>query len=551
MTEIYLLALVISLASALAILMRKLRQPLIVSYLLAGATLSALGLVTSEQLQFLAFLPEIGLAFLLFLIGMELDLGECQRLGKNIVIGAIGQVVITAAALYFLKGNLILALALSFSSTILVVKLLLERKELSSLHGKLAVGILLLEDLLAILVLMFLSTGHSSPLLIFIKGAVLIWVALFSGKRILPKIFRWTSENSELLFLTGVAWCLLFVSLSLFIGFSVGIGAFLAGVSLAQSVYRGQISGRIKPLRDFFIMLFFLDLGTSLSFSAISGNWNLALFILGYTFLIKPLIFFITLTWLRFRVHTAFQTAILLSSISEFSLIILVTAGKLGLVGAEIISPVIFTTVVSFVLSALLVSQKRVVYGVAKVVLKKLERKGVVGVSFFPNESQQFVNHAILIGCHRSGSVVLPMLRKIFGDNLLVVDFNPDVIDSLKNSFVPCLYGDVADPEIADLLNLKQAGLVVSTVRDLSDNLALLDALEKAQSKAIIIITAGDSAEAVTLYERGAHHVSLPLLLEGDSISRLIFDHRESLSDLAKQKDRKLGELKRAEIHRS
>ena len=139
MTEIYLLALVICLASTLAILMRKLRQPLIVSYLMAGAVISAFHLVRSEQLSFLAFLPEIGLAFLLFLIGMELDLNEFRRLGKNILFVTLGQVALTTIILYFFWGNIILALALSFSSTILVVKLLLEGKELSSLHGKLAV----------------------------------------------------------------------------------------------------------------------------------------------------------------------------------------------------------------------------------------------------------------------------------------------------------------------------------------------------------------------------------------------------------------------------
>jgi len=261
--------------------------------------------------------------------------------------------------------------------------------------------------------------------------------------------------------------------------------------------------------------------------------------------LIKPAVFFGILTFLRFRVHTAFQTAILLSSVSEFSLIILVLAGQLGFIGREILSPVVFATVVSFIFSSMLVTHKGKIYGLIKTYLKRLERKGVLRIGFFPENRQSFVEHAVLIGCHRSGGVVLPILRKIFGDNLIVVDFNPDVIEELKNSFVPCLYGDLADPEIAELLNFKDASLVVSTVRDLSDNLVLLDALEKAQSKATIVITAADVAEAITLYERGAHHVSLPLLLEGNSIGHLISEHRETLKDLAQERERKLGELKR------
>ncbi len=551
MTEIYLLAAVLTLASGLAILMRKIRLPLIVSYLLAGMLLSAFGLVRPEQLQFLSFLPEMGLAFLLFLVGMELDLGEFRSLGKSVLLAALGQVAITAIFLYLLWGNPVLALALSFSSTILVVKLLLEGKELASLHGKFSVGILLVEDLLAVLLLMGLSGGAGSVWWVVLRGLFLIWAAIFLGKRLLPGLFRLTAENTELLFLTGIGWCLLFVSLSLFLGFSLGVGAFLAGVSLAQSVYRSQISGRIKPLRDFFIMIFFIDLGASLSLSALSGAWWSALGLAAYVVLVRPAVFFGILTVSKFRVHTAFQTGILLSSISEFALIILVVAGKMGQVPTEILSPVVFAAVLSFIFSSVMVTHKGVIYAALKGGLKRLERPGAISVGFFPGEKLDFSQHAVLVGCHRSGQLILPVLKKIYGNNLIVVDFNPEVIEQLKNSFVPCLYGDVSDPEIAEMLALKQADLVVSTVRDLTDNLALLDALEKSQSKATVVITASDTKEAITLYERGAHHVSLPLLLEGGSIGRLIADHQGKLGDLAKDREKKLGELKRAEVHRA
>ncbi|MBI4099464.1 cation:proton antiporter, partial [Candidatus Microgenomates bacterium] len=418
MTEIYLLALVISLASGLAILMRRLRQPLVVSYLLAGGLLSLFGLVRPEQLQFLAFLPEIGLAFLLFLVGMELDLGEFRTLGKNVLVATVCQVAIATGFFWLLLGNWVLALALAFSSTILVVKLLLEGKEISALHGKLAVGILLTEDMLAVLALMFISSARLD-VLVLLKGLFLIWLAIFAGKKLLPNLFRLTADNTELLFLTGIGWCLLFVSGAAFLGFSVGIGAFLAGVSLAQSVYRSQISSRIKPLRDFFIMIFFIDLGTGLSFSALSGLWGVTLAILAYVILIKPLIFFLTFVVLRFRVHTAFQTGILLSSISEFSLIILVVAARAGLVGKEFLSPVIFAAVVSFVLSSLLVTHKQLVYRFVKIWGKRLERSGAVSMIFFPKENQAFSDHAILVGCHRSGSIILATMRKTYGDNLI------------------------------------------------------------------------------------------------------------------------------------
>lgn len=553
MTEIYLLALVVCLASGLAILVRRYKQPLVVSYIVAGALLSIFGLVRPEQWQFLKFLPEIGLAFLLFMVGMELDLREFRSLGRNILIAGLGQILVSSLFLFWLTGNLVVGIALSFSSTILVVKMLIEEKELVSLQGKLAMGIALLEDLVAVVLLIFLgllgsgrNLSFGPGILVLVKAAFLIWLALFAGRKILPKIFEHTADNQELLFLTGIGWCLLFVSVALYLGVSVAIGAFLAGVSLAQSVYRVQISGRIKPLRDFFIMLFFIDLGAGISVSALGSSASLLAVLVGYTLLIKPTIYFVTLTILRFRVHTAFKTAVLLSSISEFSLITVYLAAASGLLPADLTSVVVFATVVSFVLSSFLITHGQSIFSRVKVVLKKAERKKTFSIDFVPEGQLEFKNHAVLIGCHRSGEIVLKMFRKLYDENVLVLDFNPEVVENLKNNFVSCLYGDISDPEVAEKLNLKQAKLVVSTVRDLHDNLALLDSLEKTQSKAVVIITASDASEAIRLYERGAHHVSLPLTLEGLSISRLISDYQGSWGELVREREKKLGELKRA-----
>jgi len=561
MQEIYLLALVISLASILSILFRKLDQPLIVSYLLTGAILSLFHIVRPEQLAFLRFLPDIGLAFLLFLVGMELDLREFKQLGKHVIWASVTQVFVSSVLLFFVLINfglqapaaLVTAISLSFSSTILVVKLLLEHKQLSSLHGKLSVGILLLEDLLAILLLMFLAIvgeGKQFNLLallaVIAKGAFLIWFSLFAGRKLLPALFKTTAENFELLVLTAIGWCLIFVSVSSLMGFSIGIGAFLAGISMAQSVYRGVISGKIKPLRDFFIMIFFIDLGIGLSFSQIKDFLPLSFFLLFYACVIKPVIFYFVFIWLRFRARTAFQSAIQLSSISEFALIILFLITKSGLINPNFASPLIFAAVFSFVFSSLLITYDRKIYHSFKPLLKKLERSKTFSIDFLPSPETQFSDHAVLVGVHHSGSIVLRSLQRFFENNLLAVDFNPDIISSLKDSGVSCVYGDIGDIDILDKLNLKEAKLVISTIRFLPDNLALLDSLEKIQSPAIVIVAAADSKDAVVLYERGAHHVSIPVNLEGTSISRLISDYHDNLRELRRDRERKLGELKRA-----
>jgi voltage-gated potassium channel Kch len=160
-------------------------------------------------------------------------------------------------------------------------------------------------------------------------------------------------------------------------------------------------------------------------------------------------------------------------------------------------------------------------------------------------EAKELADHAILIGCHRSGEIILARMKKIFEENLIVVDFSPDVIDKLQKEGIPSLYGDMTDPEVYEQLNLKEAKIVVSTIRDIDDNLTLLDIMNQAGSKAAVIISAADNAEALKLYEKGAHHVSLPTDLEGASISNLVTDNGNHLRSLMADKKEKLEQVKK------
>lgn len=555
------LTVVLSLAVLFSVLGRRFKLPMVVSYLLAGVVASLSGLVSTDGLANLKFLPEIGLAFLLFLVGMEMNLSEFASFGKNVLLAGVSQVLISSSLLFFLLRGMGLELfpavvagvALSFSSTILVVRFLVDKKELASLQGKLAIGVLLLEDMVAVFLLTFLgliSAQHALSLLtvvvIVAKASFLIWLALFLGRRLLPRLFKIFASNTELLFLAAITWCLLFVAIASAMEVSLGVGAFLAGFSLAQSVYRVQISGRIKPLRDFFIMIFFVNLGLGVSGSSLVSSLQPAAIIAAYVVIVKPMIFFVLFDLLAFRVHSAFRTAAMLSSISEFCLIIIALAASFGLVSAGFVSIIILATVMSFLVSSLLTANRHRIYIFLERVLKPLERKKAFGFDFVPEQVEEFSDHAVLIGCDLSGGLVLTSLASIFGqEKVVVVDFNPDVVRTLRDRFIPCLYGDISDQEILERLNLKEAKLIVSTVRDLNDNLILLDFLEKCQSKALTIITATDNAEAITLYERGAHHVSMPLSLEGVAISQILNENKDGFAKLAAQREKKLGELKR------
>src|SRR3989344_4407040 len=307
------LAIILGLSSLLGYVTHKLKLPILIAYLLVGLTLATAAVFNLKDSTILHFLPEIGIAFVLFLVGMELDLREIKSLGKPILMASILQILISSIAGYAMAGALgfstieavYLGLGLSFSSTIVVVKLLLEKNDLNSLYGKLSVGILLMEDLIAVLILLGLTVSPSFfniglqqtfPIVSFIlKVTVLFGLTVVINRYILPKIFDEVSESSELLFLSAIAWCFIYVAFALSLGFSVVIGAFLAGIGLASSPYHYQIQGKVKPLRDFFVALFFVYLGTQVNFSQVTAALPTILAFTLYAVLVKPIIFLLVL----------------------------------------------------------------------------------------------------------------------------------------------------------------------------------------------------------------------------------------------------------------
>src|SRR3989344_9318068 len=366
------LAAILGASSVLGYLTNKLRLPILIAYLLVGLSIATIAVLNLKNSEVLHFLPEIGIAFVLFLVGMELDLREIRRLGKAVLMASTLQITISSIAGFAIAGSLgfgriealYLGIGLSFSSTIVVIKLLLEKNDLNSLYGKLSVGILLMEDLIAVLILLGLTVSPSLfnvglqqafPIIAFIlKVFLLFGVTVIINKYILPKIFDEVSESAELLFLSAIAWCFIYVAFALMLGFSVVIGAFLAGIGLASSPYHYQIQGKVKPLRDFFVSLFFVYLGTQVNFTDLAKVYPTIIGFTLYAVLAKPVIFLLVLGSFGFRKHTMFQTAVNLSNISEFSLIIILVGLQMGLVSTNAITIIAVSLILSTVISSLL-----------------------------------------------------------------------------------------------------------------------------------------------------------------------------------------------------
>lgn len=534
------LAIVIGTATAAGILLHVLKQPLVAAYILAGVVLSFAGVHFTENNGSLELLPSIGISLLLFMIGLELDFRELKLIGKPIVLASLAQMAVTTAVvavLITLAGfNAIdaslMGLALSFSSTIVVIKLLIDKQEISTLHGKVAIGMLLVEDLAAVVALMFLSLSSSMASLgvtqtmpyvaLFVKALVLILVVLGLIKYIIPRLFSLLAHSQELLFLTAVFWCFMFATATTLMGFSLEIGAFLGGMSLASTAYRYQIAGRLKPLRDFFIAIFFVDLGMSVMFSQVVAQMGYVAMFTIFALVIKPIEILVILTVLRFRKFTAYHAATALSQISEFSVILLVAAKTQGFVSDDIIQLFTATTVITIFISSLLVSQNDRLYPIFSSVIKRFERKSS-GFKHFMHDDLE--DHIVLIGANRAGEPVLDFLRKKDIKNVIVVDYDPQKVRELQAEKIPVIFGDISDPEILEQLHLDKARIVISSIRELKDNLMLLEAASQQNSKAKFFIAATDDDEAVLLKHGGADEVIIPLKLEGSYIVGLLDKH--------------------------
>ncbi|MCL5411708.1 MAG: cation:proton antiporter [Patescibacteria group bacterium] len=545
---------IITLAAILGAGVRFFRQPLILAYITTGLIIGPLSLMGVKNQDALNFLSELGITFLLFLVGLELSLKELKTVGKIALAAGLGQIVFTSLVGFILTSllgfnmvsSIYVSVALTFSSTIIVVKLLAEKRDLNSLYGKITVGFLLVQDFVAISALILLS-GFSSnsnswwnfPLII-IKGFLLLFLVLYLSKKVIPSVFSKIAKSSELLFLTSIAWCFVFASVSYLIGFSLEIGAFLAGLALATTQQNWQIAAKIKPLRDFFIVIFFIILGSQMVITNLSQLWFPVIALSLFVLIGNPLILMFIFGRMGLRKRTSFFAGVTVAQISEFSLILVTLGQKLGHVGGDVVGVVTMVGIITITLSSYMILYTNSFYKRLLPFLGYFEKKGLPEEYNLPET--ELKNHVILVGCHRLGYDLLKVFKK--GKvPLVVVDFDPEVVKKLSAEGVISLFGDIADPEIMDKLNLSEARMVISTVPDLEENLILILEAQLRNRRVSIITTALDDEDAVELYRKGSDYVIVPHFLGGQHVAQIIAQHLEKDLKLSNLKEDHLEEL--------
>ena len=530
------ISLLLGLASIFGILARRFKQPILVGYLFAGLAAAYFGLIGESEI--IKNLGKIGVALLLFLVGVEMNIREIPTIGKAALYTGLGQMLFTfvialSAGLLFgfgLLPSIYIAIAMSFSSTIIIVKLLSEKKDLDTLYGKVAVGFLLVQDLVAVLILMFLAGMGSGGvtiagyIFIAIKGALLIIAVWALSKKVLPYLFeRYVAESVELLFIVSIAWALGVAALVAGpLGLSLEIGGFMAGLALSNLPEHLEIASRTRPLRDFFLTLFFLTLGASLLVEGIGSIIFPALVFSLLVLIGNPIIVMIVMGFLRFKKRTSFLSSVTVAQISEFSLIVMAAGLALNHVSQSHVALTVIVAAITMTISTYIILGADKIYLRLKNKLSIFEREIFTEPQVLAKDT--YSDHIILIGCGRTGKRLLSLFsrKKV---PYIIVDYNPDLYTQMIAEKKPIVFGDISDPEILEAVSVERARMIISTSADFTDNLALLDYLKKQRRKPTTVFEAPTREEAIKLYESGANYVVLPEVLAGEHLRHILSSH--------------------------
>jgi len=524
------ISILLALSASIAIIMRALKQPLIMGYIITGILVgpSLLGVVNSPGT--IEVFGKFGIALLLFIVGLGLNPQIIKEVGKVSLITCLGQVLFTSLLGfgivrylgYGVVTSLYIAVALSFSSTIIILKLLTDKKENHKLYGKISIGVLLLQDLLAIFALVIAAAMGNNGISyvelgeLVSKGvAVGIGIILISHFLLKP-MTAFLSRSQELLFIFALAWGLALSTLFLKLGFSLEIGALVGGVALSNMTYAREISSRLRPLRDFFVIVFFIAIGAQLDFNNLGTVIFQAIGLSAFVLIGKPIIMTAILGFMGHTRKTSFKTGLAVAQISEFSLIFILLGKSNGQVSNEVVSLVTMVGIITIALSSYMIIFSDGIYLFFEKYIKLFERKKVI-----PEHETKHVYDAVLFGYKKGGSEFIKVFDKLT-KRYIVVDYDPDVIDELDRKNARYLYGDATDLELLDEIDLSKARLIVSLITDYPTNLFLLEYLGQVSPHAVIICHADSAKDAAKLYGIGASYVLMPAYIGNEKIGTFI-----------------------------
>ncbi|MFH1098532.1 MAG: cation:proton antiporter [Candidatus Uhrbacteria bacterium] len=539
-------------AIAVAFIVRLLRQPLLVAYLIAGIICGpfVLNFLRGDESLFRTF-ADLGVVLLLFAVGLNLNVRHLRDIGRSSIITGIGQFLFTAIIGFAILlpfpmpwlARAYLAIAITFSSTIVIVKLLSDKGHSERLYGRHTIGLMIVQDIIAIVLLFVLSAFNADDLTaatvatFFLRTVAVLVVVVGLARFILPRLVPTAARSGEHLFLLTVAWCFGVASIVHAAGFSLEIGAIVAGASLAMSPYQPEIASRVRPLRDFFLVLFFVILGSQMqltaSWSAIGIGAILSLFII----IGNPLILYALYRRLGFTRRNSFLAGLTAAQVSEFGFVIIAMGLNFGHLRDDELSIFTMTALLTFMVSTYLITYNEQLFRLFQPLLAKFGHERPQTED--PNEHYD----AWLFGYHRIGWKVADGLG---AKNIraAIVDDNPAVTEKLRARGMPVFFGDASDVEFLESLPLDGAKIIISTIPDSDTQLVLIKYLRQhLKSRSRIIATAEHVKQLDALYAAGADFVTMPHLLGGVWLSEVLTEKPWTAATFKQFRDEQHKEL--------
>ncbi|MCA9343820.1 MAG: cation:proton antiporter [Candidatus Nomurabacteria bacterium] len=541
----------LGLCAGISMIIRYLRQPLIIGYIITGLIVgpSLLGLVKSPES--IETLGSFGVTLLLFIVGLGLNPKVIKEVGKVSLITGFCQVFFTSLMGFWIAGllgfdktsSVYIGASLAFSSTIIILKLLTDKKEQTKLFGKIAIGFLLVQDVVATIALVIASASSQGDITfqtilpLIVKGFALFALVFLVSNFILKHLTHFLSRSRELLFLFTLAWGFGIASMFYKFGFSVEVGALLAGVSLATMPYAQDVGSRLRPLRDFFLIVFFIALGTRLNLNDVKAVLGQAIILSLIVMICNPLIVMTVMGILGYTKKTSFKAGIALTQVSEFSLILVLLGESNKQISQEVVSLIMVTAILTMAISSYMIIYSDKLYSLLEPRLRLFERKKTR-----PTKDHKTSVDAVIFGFKKGGHEYINVFRQL-NKKFLLVDHDPDVIDDAEKHGIPYIYGDATDLQLLEEINLEDVKFVVAVITDHTTNVFLLQHLHQHNPKCIVICHADSVAEAIELYGLGASFVILPHYIGNEKVSGFIKHNGFKKSEFNKYRTKHLNYL--------
>ncbi len=521
-------ALLIVAAAVLSYIARLTKQPTIVAYVLTGVVVGPIGLGIVTEDQLIEIVAELGLGFLLFLLGIEMRFDDIKEIARPVGAIAVGQAILqaiasTAVALllgFTLFQSLMIALATTFGATPIIVKVLGDKDDLKSLYGKVDVGILIFQDIYLVMALAILAVGtvgevseiaFSMGRVFFLMGVIGV-VAYLASQYLLPALLRASAANKSTLFTVGIAWAFVFIFAAETLDLSVEIGAFLAGLALAQLPYSTELKERMRPVTNFFIAVFFASIALQMEVDQLLAYWQEALIAAALLISINFVIVFSLFYSQRFDIETSFLGTISMLQVSEFSLVLGALAVEQGFVEEGILGFLSLMALITMPISTYYVIYNRQIYRYVEPYLQRLEREDTVEA-----QPVEYENHAVIVGYSRLTGEIADVVDDAV-DEVVFIEDRAEYVEELMAADRGFIFGNARHGDIRQDANVSGAEVLVSATERTAVSLRLVEDAPDALS----IVAATTEDEASLLFEAGADYVIMGRGLVGEELAELL-----------------------------